>query len=889
MRHMLFAPEQASYDVAILIKGSSFNETELIGNYVDPLEAKGIPRERVIAFTLDYDMKGKASATLCKQYLEKLLPALKNLGVKYLYCADASYFKVLSKKPKADPYFGYPIAVGLKDYEYMQVFIGLNYSALVYNPNQYPKLDLSIECLADVYNGNYSALGEGIIHHEDYPDTVKKVEWALNTLKDKPKITCDTETFSLSFLKAGLGTIAFSWNKHEGIAFAVECEKDEGDGVYHNKHNPNSPYALEVKKLLRYFFESYKGDIVFHNAAYDLKVLIYTLWMKDPLDHRGMLHGLEVLSRHLDDTKLIAYLALNSTAGNELGLKVLGHEYAGNWAQSDINDIRKIPMGDLLRYNLVDCLTTYYVYEKFYPQMVQDKQERIYKDLFLPTLKVIIQMELHGMPIQADQVNVLEAELMADKNKNLAVLANSNLVGLAEKRVQMNELVKINEKLKTKQHGLDKVADYKFNPNSSHHLAVLLHEVMMLPVLERTPSKQPATGADVLEKLINHTDDPEKKEVLHALFNLAKVDKIISAFVPAFQNATPKADGMSYLHGNFNLGGTVSGRLSSSGPNLQQIPSGSKYGKPVKKCFTAPEGKIFCGADFHSLEDYISALTTKDPNKLKIYLEGYCGHCVRALSYFGEVHMPELVAAYNATEDAAERVKIVNSIKKIYPQWRQSSKAPTFALTYQGTWSTLVKNCGFSPEVAKQIEASYHEMYVVSDNWVKEKLKQACKTGYVEVAFGLRVRTPLLAKSVLGNSKTMREAEAEGRTAGNALGQSYGLLNNRAVVEFMERVWASPYKYDIMPVALIHDAIYLVIKDDLEVVKWVNDNLIQCMSWQELPEIQHDKVKIGAELGLFHPNWSNEITLKNNMTADQISQTCKQGHLDYYADHKEAA
>ncbi|TGW14442.1 hypothetical protein EIL50_05525, partial [bacterium NHP-B] len=85
-------------------------------------------------------------------------------------------------------------------------------------------------------------------------------------------------------------------------------------------------------------------------------------------------------------------------------------------------------------------------------------------------------------------------------------------------------------------------------------------------------------------------------------------------------------DGAYYIFGNFNLGGTVSGRLSSSGPNLQNIPSsGTPYAKMIKKCFVAPPGFIFVGADFASLEDRISALTTRDPMKLKVYTDGYDG------------------------------------------------------------------------------------------------------------------------------------------------------------------------------------------------------------------------------------------------------------------------
>lgn len=879
MRHLTFSdtpPADNQYDVAILIKPTAFNETEIIGNYVDPMELQGVPRDKVIAFTLDYDSSGKASATHCKKYLETLMPALASLGIKYLYCADANYFKVIAKETKADSFYGYIKNVAVKGFEYMKLTVGMNYSALMYNPAQYPKMDLSIETLTNEYKGVYTELGGDIIHYEDYPDTLQKIEWTIARLMKEPVLTCDTETFSLKFQDAGLGTIGFAWSKHEGVAFGVECrEKPSGydttDGC--NVRAPGSHIAFDTKKMLRQFFEAYRGKMIYHNASYDIKVLIYTLWMKHPQDYVGMLHGLNVLTRNFEDTKLIAYLALNSTAGNELGLKVLGHDFAGNWAQSDINDIRRIKLPDLLRYNLVDCLTTFYVYEKYYPKMVADKQETLYREMFLRTLKVIIQMELHGMPMDADQVGVLEKELLADKQEALDRITNSPWVHLAEKRVQLNELTRINATLKTKQHTIDKVTGYKFNPNSGNHLIVLLHEVMGLPVLEKTKTKLPATGGEIIEKLKHHTDDVSKVELLEALYDLAKVDKIISAFLPNFLSARPRADGRSYLHGNFNLGGTVSGRLSSSGPNLQQLPAGSSYGKKVKKTFKAPKGKIFCGADFNSLEDYVSALTTKDSNKLKVYIDGYDGHCLRAFYYFGD-QMPDII----------DTVESINSIKKKYPHLRQKSKAPTFALTYGGTWHTLVKNCGFTKAEAQAIEANYHRMYAESDAWVQAKLKEACKRGYVEVAFGLRVRTPLLSQSILGNSKTMYEAEAEGRTAGNALGQSYGQLNNRAVVEFMDRVWASEYKYDIMPVALIHDAIYLVITDDIEVVAWVNKNLTECMSWQDLEELQHDTVKIGAELGLFHPDWSNEITLPPVATPDELLAVCKAGHREYYKD-----
>lgn len=103
-----------------------------------------------------------------------------------------------------------------------------------------------------------------------------------------------------------------------------------------------------------------------------------------------------------------------------------------------------------------------------------------------------------------------------------------------------------------------------------------------------------------------------------------------------------------------------------------------------------------------------------------------------------------------------------------------------------------MKNLGWSEEKAKKVENSFRALYAVSEQWVKEKIKQASKDGYCEVAFGLRVRTPLLKKTNLGTSVTPKEAEAEARTLGNAVsGQSYGLLNSRAMNAVMERVWDS--------------------------------------------------------------------------------------------------
>lgn len=173
-------------------------------------------------------------------------------------------------------------------------------------------------------------------------------------------------------------------------------------------------------------------------------------------------------------------------------------------------------------------------------------------------------------------------------------------------------------------------------------------------------------------------------------------------------------------------------------------------------------------------------------------------------------------------------------------------------------------------EKAKLVEARYHELYAVSDQWVATKLDEASQKGYITAAFGLRVRTPLLKQVVRGNSKTPFEAEAEGRTAGNALGQSWCLLNSRGASEFMSGVRNSKHRLDIRPSAHIHDAQYYLIKDDVEAIAYTNEHLVKAVSWQNHPDIAHPDVKLGGELSIFFPSWAKEIAIPNGAKEDQI-------------------
>lgn len=590
MRHILYTSQDTS-EVAILIKEAAFMQDQIKHHYVDPLVNAGYPKEKIIAFSLDYPSNNKAPVKYCKAYLDTLLPILKARGVKYIYCADSNYFKCLVKNAKVDSQIGYCNPCTVAGYEDMQILIGINYQSLLYNPNQADKLEMSVSAMIGKAMGSYKAIGEDILKWAKYPISTHEIDAAFAEMLKWPKLYYDIETFGLDIFTAGIGTIAFSPDKTGGIAMCCDLDEIMGENV----RIFNTVFREKLKK----FFTEYQGEKYAHKITFDNKVLIYNLWMKDPLDNAGLIEGLNVMYRNAHDTRIIAYLALNNTAKNELGLKALAHEFAGNWAVDDIKNILLIPKMKLLQYNIIDTMSTSYVDEKYTPRMVRDNQLKLYKTLMMPSQKVISQIELTGMPLVPAMVDKAEAKLQKIWNDNIKILRGLPEVLETEKLLQTRAMEAANAKLKTKQHPLSQFAHIKLNPNSGDQVATLLYEVMKLPVLGYTKTKQPSTAGATLEKLRAHVDE-KGAVLLKCLGALGDVAKILSSFIPTFKNAFVKGNGRAYLHGNFNLGGTVSGRLSASDPNLQQLPSGSTFGKLIKECFSAADGWIFAGADFNA-------------------------------------------------------------------------------------------------------------------------------------------------------------------------------------------------------------------------------------------------------------------------------------------------
>ncbi len=474
MYHFTSTPSD-TYPVCILT--SQIRLDEIRRAYMSPY---GIGVEDACVLPVESAAKGKkVPIKIIRQHIaEILLPELLSHKVQYVLCPDTAYFKELVGVDQADAYAGYVMPT---KHGFHVIYVP-SYRTIFYDPVKVKsKIARCIEALIAHAQGSYKDPGCSIIHHAEYPTELADIKDALERLlaMDLP-LTIDIEAFSLKFYESGIGTITFCWSENEGIAFPVDYKPIPGA--------TEAPYGIQeknepVRALLKGFFIRYLQKQIYHNITFDVTVLIYQLFMDDICDIDGMQEGLDVMMRNFDCTKLITYLATNTCAGNELGLKAQSQEFAGNYSMGeDIKDIRNIPLDVLLRYNLIDGLSTWYVYKKNYPLMARDQQEPVYLDHFKPYAIDIVEMQLTGLPIDMErtkEVNGIVGKLYDDA---LRIVQNSPVVKRFEYMMAEKWAEKKNAEYKKKRVTPADFPD-RFNPNSGDQLQDLLFGMLGLPVI----------------------------------------------------------------------------------------------------------------------------------------------------------------------------------------------------------------------------------------------------------------------------------------------------------------------------------------------------------------------------------------------------------------------
>ena len=203
-------------------------------------------------------------------------------------------------------------------------------------------------------------------------------------------------------------------------------------------------------------------------------------------------------------------------------------------------------------------------------------------------------------------------------------------------------------------------------------------------------------------------------------------------------------------------------------------------------------------------------------------------------------------------------------------------------MNYGGTSIGLKRKFGFSDDKAKFIEDSHHEMYKVYYSYVKDKVNQAKIDGYVTLAFGLRLRTPVL-KASNGANIPSYIIEQEERSVGNALFQSYGLMTLNALANIMNEVWDHPAYFDrIVPVSTIYDSLYFELDNDLDQLVWLNEVIVRNMKdITEIPELHHPELELGADVEILYPDWASAIKIKNGASKKDVINSIEEWKIKH--------
>ena len=503
----------------------------------------------------------------------------------------------------------------------------------------------------------------------------------IRHLKKAEAFALDTETTSLNSLKAELVGISVS----DGKKAAYIPVGHDYEGV--SEQMPLTQVLDELKPLL----ESKTPAKILQNLKYDLAVF------------RN--YGINIASAQFD-TMLESYV-LDSTSSRHdmdtLALKYLGHktihyeEIAGKGKTQKRFDEIEIEIA--APYAGEDAAITHLLHQAMWPELKKDKSlASVFNKIEMPLVCVLESIERNGVKINIEKLNTQSSELAK----------------------QIDQL----------QSQACEVAGKDFNLSSPKQIQQILFEEQNLPVIKKTPKGQPSTAEDVLQEL---AADYELPALILQHRSLSKLKSTYTDKLPLLVNSET-----GRIHTSYHQAVAATGRLSSTDPNLQNIPIRTAEGRRIREAFEHEKGNLILAADYSQIELRIMAHLSQDKGLLDAFAKGE------------DVHKATASEVFAVESD------------KVSDEQRRNAKAINFGLIYGMSAFGLGQQLGISRQQAQEYIDLYFDRYPGVKNYMDETREKAHDTGFVETVFGRRLYLPEI------NSSNFNRRQYAERTAINA-------------------------------------------------------------------------------------------------------------------------
>jgi len=564
-------------------------------------------------------------------------------------------------------------------------------------------------------------------HYETILTRQQLDNW-LDRLNRAELFAFDTETTSLNYLQARI----------VGMSFAIKVGEAAYLPLAHDY--PGAPDQLDFDDtlaLMKPLLEDPKALKVGQNLKYDRHILL-----NHGIDLQGIAHDTMLQSYVLDSTA--TRHDMDSLAEKYLGRNTIHFEDIAGKGKKQLT-FNQIGLEEASPYACEDADITLQLHHVLWPKVQAiPSLEIVYRELEMPLLPVLNTLERNGVHID---IFILQQ--------------------------QSDQLALDIDRLEKAAHAS---AGMTFNLGSPKQLQEILYEQQKLPVRKKTPKGQPSTAENVLQELAD-----DGYELPQIIMNYRSLSKLKSTYTDKLPQQVNQQTGR--VHTSYHQAVTATGRLSSSDPNLQNIPIRTETGRKIREAFVAGKGAKILAADYSQIELRIMAHLSGDQSLLTAFAEGEDIHRHTAAEIFG-------VAAENVTGDQ-----------------RRSAKAINFGLIYGMSAHGLSKQLGIERHQAAKYMDTYFERYPGVRKYMDNTREQAKKDGFVETIFGRRLYLP-----EINSSNGLRRQYAE-RTAINAPMQgSAADIIKRAMISIYD--WLLEADTGIRMIMQVHDELVFEVPDD---------------------------------------------------------------------------